>query len=145
MDWTLEVVCVPVSDIDRAKTFYAEQVGFKIDYDTTFTEEYRVVQLTPPGSGCSIVIGTGVWSSQPDSSPELVRMPPGSLRGIQLVVSDIEAARRDLIGNGVRVSDIQHFENGTWLDGRGGDWNSFAFFSDLDGNGWVMQESPARS
>jgi catechol 2,3-dioxygenase-like lactoylglutathione lyase family enzyme len=68
VDWTFEVVCVPVSDIDRAKTFYAEQVGFKIEYDTKFTEEYRVVQLTPLGSGCSIVIGTGVWSSQPDSS-----------------------------------------------------------------------------
>jgi catechol 2,3-dioxygenase-like lactoylglutathione lyase family enzyme len=145
MDWKLEVVCVPVSDIDRAKVFYSERAGFKIDYDSTFTEEYRVVQLTPPGSGCSILIGTGVWSSQPGSSPELVRMPPGSLRGIQLVVPDIEAARGELVGNGVRVSDIQHFEDGTWVDGRGGDWNSFAFFSDPDGNGWVIQESPARS
>jgi catechol 2,3-dioxygenase-like lactoylglutathione lyase family enzyme len=142
---TREVVCVPVSDIDRAKTFYAEQVGFKIDYDSTFTEEYRVVQLTPPGSGCSIVIGTRVWAWQPSSPPLLAQMEPGSLRGVQLVLPDIEAARTELVANGVEVSDIQHFENGTWVDRRGGDWNSFAFFSDPDGNGWVMQESPAHS
>jgi len=143
MDWKIEVVCVPVSDVDRAKAFYAEQAGFKIDYDSTFTEEYRVVQLTPPGSGCSIVIGTGVWSGHPASLPTLARMEPGSLRGLQLVVPDLDEARTALINNGVDVSDIQHFENGGWMDGRGGDWNSFGFFSDPDGNGWVMQESPA--
>lgn len=143
MDWKLEVVCVPVSDIDRAKAFYAERVGFKIDYDSTFSEEYRVVQLTPPGSGCSILIGTGVWAWEPASLPTLAHMEPGSLRGLQLVVPDIEGARGGLVDKGVDVSEIQHFENGGWMDGRGGDWNSFAFFSDLDGNGWVMQESPA--
>ena len=143
MDWKLEVVCVPVSDIDRAKTFYAERAGFKIDYDTTFTEEYRVVQLTSPGSGCSILIGTGVWASQPASLPSLAHMEPGSLRGLQLVVPDIEGARTELVDKGIDVSDIQHFENGGWVDGGGGDWNSFAFFSDPDGNGWVIQESPA--
>lgn len=121
MDWKLEVVCVPVSDIDRAKTFYAERAGFKIDYDTTFTEEYRVVQLTPPGSGCSIVIGTGVWSREPASLPSLTHMEPGSLRGLQLVVPDIEGARTELVDKGIDVSDIQHFENGGWVDGGGGD------------------------
>ena len=143
MDRKLEVVCVPVSDIDRAKDFYAEKAGFKIAYDTTFTEEYRVVQLTPPGSGCSILIGTGVWAWQPASPPSLAHMQPGSLRGLQLVVPDIETARTDLVDKGIDVSDIQHFENGGWEDGGGGDWNSFAFFSDPDGNGWVIQESPA--
>ena len=143
MDWKLEVVCVPVSDIDRAKDFYSERAGFKIDYDSTFTEQYRVVQLTPPDSGCSIVIGTGVWSWQPGSPPSLAHMEPGSLRGLQLIVPDIEEARTELVGRGVDVSDIHHFENGGWVDGRGGVWNSFAFFSDPDGNGWVLQESPA--
>ena len=141
MDRKLEVVCVPVSDIDRAKAFYAERAGFKIDYDSTFTEEYRVVQLTPPGSGCSILIGTGVWAWRSASLPSLAHMEPGSLMGLQLVVPDIEAARTELVDKG--VSDIQHFENGGWTDGAGGDWNSFVFFSDPDGNGWVMQESPA--
>ena len=145
MDWSLEVVSVPVSDIDRAKAFYAEQVGFHIDYDSAFTDDYRVVQLTPRGSGCSIVIGTGVWASLPGTSPNLARMSPGSLRGTQLVVPDIEAARTELVRNGVDVSEIYHFEKGGWLTGRGGDWNSFAFFSDPDGNGWVVQESAARS
>ena len=90
MDWKLEVVFVPVSDIDRGKAFYAEQAGFKIDYDSAFTEDYRVVQLTPPGSGCSILIGTGVWAREPASLPSLAHMKPGSLRGLQLVVPDIE-------------------------------------------------------
>jgi catechol 2,3-dioxygenase-like lactoylglutathione lyase family enzyme len=143
MDRKLEIVCVPVSDIDRAKTFYSERLGFKIDYDSTFTEEYRVVQLTPPGSGCSILIGTGVWAWQPASPPVLTHMEPDSLKGLQLVVPDIEGARSALVDNGVEVSDIQHFDKGDWVDGPGGDWNSFVFFSDLDGNGWVIQESPA--
>ena len=143
MDWKLEVVCVPVSDIDRAKDFYAERVGFKIDFDSTFTEEYRVVQLTSPGAGCSIQIGSGAWAWQPASPPALVHMEPGSLRGLQLVVPDIERARSELVDNGVDVSDIHHFDNGYCVDGPGGDWNSFVFFSDPDGNGWVIQESPA--
>jgi catechol 2,3-dioxygenase-like lactoylglutathione lyase family enzyme len=143
MDWKLEVVCVPVSDIDRAKAFYAERAGFTIDYDSTFTEDYRVVQLTAPGSRCSILIGTGVWAAEPTSLPSLARMEPGSLKGLQLVVPDIEGARTELIDKGIDVSETQHFENGGWMDGGGGDWNSFAFFSDPDGNGWVIQESPA--
>lgn len=143
MDWKLEVVCVPVSDIDRAKAFYADQAGFKIDYDSTFTEEYRVVQLTPPGSGCSILIGTGVWAGENGSIPSLAHMEPGSLKGLQLVVTDVEAARTELVEKGIEVSDVQHFEEGDWVAGPGGDWNAFAFFSDPDGNGWVMQESPA--
>ena len=143
MDRKLEVVCVPVSDIDRAKAFYAEQAGFKIDYDSTFTEEYRVVQMTPPGSGCSILIGTGVWAGEPGSLPSLTHMEPGSLRGLQLVVPNVEEARTELVERGVEVSDVQHFEKGSWVAGPGGDWNSFVFFSDPDGNGWVVQESAA--
>src|ERR687894_2281314 len=97
MDWTLEVVIVPVADVDRAKRFYAEQLGFRVDHDTRIGSGMRVVQLTPPGSGCSIVVGEGVV---PD-------MPPGSLKGLQLVVSDIHAARAQLVQRGVEVSEIQ--------------------------------------
>jgi catechol 2,3-dioxygenase-like lactoylglutathione lyase family enzyme len=144
VDWSLEVVSVPVSDIDRAKAFYADQLGFIIDYDSEYSDEYRVVQLTPIGSGCSITIGTGAWASKAGSSPELTRMPPGSLRGIQLVVPDISAARLELLERGMDVSEVHHFEDGGWLKGPGGEWNSFAFFSDPDGNGWVLQESAVR-
>jgi predicted enzyme related to lactoylglutathione lyase len=133
MDWKLEVVIVPIRDVDRAKRFYSEQVGFVVDHDTRINEEMRVVQLTPPGSGCSIVIGTGI-----------VDMPPGSVKGLQLVVSDIEAARSQLVERGVEVSPIQHYEGAVLVDGRGGPWNSFIFFSDPDGNGWVVQEHPPR-
>lgn len=132
MDWKLEVVVVPVSDVDRAKQFYSEQVGFVVDLDTGLQEGMRVVQLTPPGSGCSVTIGVGLVDSE-----------PGSLKGLQLVVSDIDAARSQLLERGVEVSQIQHMENGAWLDGKGGDWNSFVFFSDPDGNSWVIQERPA--
>ena len=132
MEWKLEVVVVPVSDIDRAKHFYGEQVGFAVDHDTRIGDAIRVVQLTPPGSGCSIVIGTG-----------LADMPPGSLRGLQLVVSNVDAARDQLVARGVEVSAVQHNDNGAWVEGRGGDWNSFVFFSDPDGNGWTVQERPA--
>lgn len=131
MDWKLEVVVVPVTDVDRAKRFYSEQVGFVVDHDTRVSDEMRVVQLTPPGSGCSIVVGAG-----------MVDMPPGSVKGLQLVVSDIEAARAELVERGVEVSEIQHYEGSVLVDGRGGDWNSFIFFSDPDGNSWVVQESP---
>jgi catechol 2,3-dioxygenase-like lactoylglutathione lyase family enzyme len=134
MDWTLEVVVVPVSDVDRAKRFYSEQVGFVVDVDRSISEQFRVVQLTPPGSACSITIGTG-----------LVAMPPGSLKGLQLCVSDIEAARAELVARGVAVSEIQHFEEGVAVEGPGGDWNSFIFFSDPDGNGWTVQQRPARA
>lgn len=133
MDWKLEVVVVPVTDVDRTKRFYSEQVGFVVDHDTRISDEMRVVQLTPPGSACSIVIGTGIAD-----------MPPGSVKGLQLVVSNIEAARTELVERGVEVSAVQHYEGAILAEGRGGDWNSFIFFRDPDGNGWVVQESPAR-
>jgi catechol 2,3-dioxygenase-like lactoylglutathione lyase family enzyme len=131
MDWKLEVVVVPVADVERAKRFYSEQVGFVVDHDTRINDEMRVIQLTPPGSGCSIVVGSGIAD-----------MAPGSLKGLQLVVSDIDAARAQLIERGVEVSHVQHYEGAVLAAGRGGDWNSFIFFSDPDGNGWVVQEHP---
>ena len=133
MDWKLEVVPIPVSDVDLAKRFYSEQVGFDEDLDTWLGDEIRLVQLTPPGSGCSIHLSTGI-----------LNMPPGVLEGLQLVVSDIEAAHNDLVERGVEASPVQHMEGGEWVDGRGGEWNSFVFFQDPDGNGWVLQEGPAR-
>ena len=132
MDWKLEVVPIPVSDVDRAKAFYSEQVGFVVDLDTRISDEIRLVQLTPPGSGCSIHLNTG-----------LRKAPAGILEGLQLIVADIEAARAELVERGVDASPVQHLEDGAWVDGRGGDWNSFVFFSDPDGNGWVLQERPA--
>ena len=132
MDWKLEVVVVPVSDVDRAKQFYAEQVGFVVDVDQSFGEEFRVVQLTPPGSACSISIGKG-----------LVESAPGSLKGMQLVVTDIEAARAELVERGVDVTNVRHMDNGVWTDGSGGPWNSFIFFDEPDGNSWTVQEKPA--
>ena len=132
MEWKLEVVVVTVADVDRAKRFYSEQCGFVVDLDTRITDRFRVVQLTPPGSACSISIGTGLLDSE-----------PGSLQGLQLVVSDIEAARAELVERGVEASDVFHFEDGVRLAGRGGDWNSFLSFSDPDGNGWVVQDRPA--
>jgi catechol 2,3-dioxygenase-like lactoylglutathione lyase family enzyme len=132
MDWKLEVVVIPVSDVDRAKRFYHEQAGFAVDHDTRIDDTMRIVQLTPPGSACSIVIGIGTST-------------PGSVQGIQLVVPDVDAARAELLARGVEVSAVQHFEGGARVDGRGGDWNSFIFFSDPDGNGWTVQERPAQS
>lgn len=132
MDWKLEVVAIPVSDVDRAKTFYAEQVGFNVDLDTRVGDEIRLIQLTPPGSACSIHLGE-----------EITEMPPGSLEGLLLVVSDIDAARAHLVEGGVEVGKVQHFDDGVWVDGRGGNWNSFIFFKDPDGNSWGVQESPA--
>ena len=132
MDYKLEVVMVPVSDVDRAKTFYGEQCGFVVDLDTTINDDLRLVQLTPPGSACSISIGKGIVVST-----------PGSLQGLQLVVDDIDAARSELSGRGVEVSPVRHFEDGVWLEGHGGRWNSFADFKDPDGNGWTLQERPA--
>ena len=132
MEWKLELVVVPVTDVDRAKRFYSEQVGFAIDLDDQFGDDVRVVQLTPPGSACSISIGSGLTESQ-----------PGSLHGVQLVVPDIEAGRAQLIERGVEVSEIYHFDDGAKVSGKGGRWNSFMSFSDPDGNGWVVQERPA--
>jgi catechol 2,3-dioxygenase-like lactoylglutathione lyase family enzyme len=131
MDWKLEVVVVPVADVDRAKQFYAEQMGFAVDHDTTAGEDIRIVQLTPRGSGCSIVVGKGT-----------TKTPPGVLEGLQLVVDDVDAARAELVGRGVDVSPVRHFEDGKWLDGPGGRWNSFVFFKDPDGNRWLIQERP---
>ena len=127
VQWNLEVVPVCVSDVDRAKQFYAEQVGFHLDFDRWVSDEHRVVQLTPPGSGSSI------------------QLKPGETRldGLQLVVGDVDAAGAELAERGVDVSKVMHFENGVRLQGRGEDWNSFVFFSDPDGNAWVVQERPA--
>ncbi|MFF5259730.1 VOC family protein [Actinomadura viridis] len=130
MDWTLEVVPVPVTDVDRAKRFYGEQLGFAVDHDTRVDENVRIVQLTPPGSNCSIVIG-------------MAEMEPGSLKGLQLVVPDIERARAQLLERGVEAGKVQHYEGTELVDGPGGGWNNFVHFSDPDGNRWVLQERPA--
>ena len=122
MDWKLELVAVPVSDVDRAKTFYTEKAGFTADHDYTVSEEIRFVQLTPPGSACSIAIGKGIVDTE-----------PGSVQGMQMTVPDIEAARAELVERGVPVSDVQRF-----------DWGLFVFFKDPDGNGWAVQQLPAR-
>ena len=134
MNWTLEVVIVPVSDVDRAKAFYADQLGFNVDHDTTIGEGQRVVQLTPPGSGCSVVIGEGVV---PD-------MPAGSLQGLQLVVNDINAARAQLAERGVDVSDVQVMGENPSPTGNPLDNVGFVFFSDPDGNGWAVQQISSR-
>jgi catechol 2,3-dioxygenase-like lactoylglutathione lyase family enzyme len=123
VDYKLELVAVPVSDVDRAKAFYTERAGFNADQDHTVSDDLRFVQLTPPGSACSIAIGKGVLDT-----------PPGSVQGLQLVVSDIEAARAELSGRGVEVGEIQDFP-----------WGRFVFFSDPDGNGWAVQQLPPRA
>ena len=122
MDWKLELVMIPVSDVDRAKAFYTEKVGFIADHDHRVTDDLRFVQLTPPGSACSIAMGTGIVEGQ-----------PGSVQGMQLVVADIEAAHGELVERGVDVTDVQML-----------DWGSFVFFNDPDGNGWSVQQLPAR-
>ena len=122
MDWKLELVAIPVSNVDRAKAFYTGKAGFNADHDHQVSDEVRFLQLTPPGSACSIALGTGI-----------IDTPPGSVQGLQLVVSDIEAARAELVERGVEVSEVQNF-----------DWGSFVFFSDPDGNGWSVQQLPAR-
>ena len=124
MDWKLEVVVIPVADVERAKQFYSEQLGFHVDVDNKVGETFRNVQLTPQGSACSVTIGTGLTP------------------GLQLVVADAEAARAELVERGVQVSKIQHIEEGVWADGPGGPWNTFFFFSDPDGNDWAVQEKP---
>jgi predicted enzyme related to lactoylglutathione lyase len=122
MDWKLELVSVPVSDVDRAKAFYTEQIGFNADHDHRVSDELRFVQLTPPGSACSIAIGHGMSQAA-----------PGSVEGLQLVVADIEAARRHLLERGVEVSEVSDFA-----------WGRFVFFSDPDGNRWAVQQIPPR-
>jgi catechol 2,3-dioxygenase-like lactoylglutathione lyase family enzyme len=134
MNWTLEVVVVPVSDVDRAKSFYADQLGFNVDHDTKISEGNRIVQLTPPGSGCSIVVGEGIV---PD-------MAPGSLKGLQLVVYDIKSAREQLVGRGVDVGELQVVGESPTPQPDPLDNVGFVFFSDPDGNGWAVQQISAR-
>jgi catechol 2,3-dioxygenase-like lactoylglutathione lyase family enzyme len=123
MDWKLELVSVPVADVDRAKAFYTDQVGFVADHDHKISDELRFVQLTPPGSACSIAIGTGLTQAE-----------PGSVQGLQIVVADVAAARDELAGRGVEVSEVQEFP-----------WGRFVFFADPDGNSWALQQLPAWS
>jgi catechol 2,3-dioxygenase-like lactoylglutathione lyase family enzyme len=132
MDYKLELVLLPVADVDRAKDFYVEQCGFKLDVDHRAGESFRIVQLTPPGSACSVTVGTGILDT-----------PPGSVRGLHLVVTDIVAARDELRGRDVEVSAIRHMTPNGWQDGVDpgrGDYASFADFGDPDGNTWVLQE-----
>jgi catechol 2,3-dioxygenase-like lactoylglutathione lyase family enzyme len=132
VDYKLELVPIPVADVDRAKAFYSEKVGFVVDVDHQPSEAFRIVQLTPPGSASSIMVGKGT-----------IKTAPGSVQGLQLVVDDIEAAHAELTARGLEISPIRHFADGEWFDGKGGPWNSFAFFDDPDGNGWALQERAA--
>jgi catechol 2,3-dioxygenase-like lactoylglutathione lyase family enzyme len=122
MDWKIELVAIPVTDVDRAKRFYVEQLGFNADHDHTVSDELRFVQLTPPGSACSITIGLGVTDAV-----------PGSVRGMQVVVEDVVKAREELVERGVEVSDVQEFP-----------WGRFVFLADPDGNAWALQQIPPR-
>ncbi len=122
MDWKIELVSIPVTDVDRAKAFYTEKAGFNADHDHRVSDEMRFVQLTPPGSACSIALGTGISESKPGSAQ------------VQIVVSDVHAARAELVERGTEVSDVQEFP-----------WGSFVFFSDPDGNRWAVQQLPARN
>jgi predicted enzyme related to lactoylglutathione lyase len=123
MDFKIELIAIPVSDVDRAKAFYADQAGFVAEHDHQVDENLRFVQLTPPGSACSIAMGTGITEAQ-----------PGSMRGITMVVDDAAAARAELAGRGVPVSEVQEFP-----------WGSFVFFEDPDGNAWALQQLPVRT
>lgn len=138
MNWTLEVIPVPVSDMDRAKEFYADKAGFKVDLDDEVAPGVRIIQLTPEGSRCSIAMLQGMPAA-PGTKP----MAPGTLQGLQLCVTDIEAARAELLGRGVEVSPVRHVGEKGWEDGKGDTWNSFMTFADPDGNGWVVQEAPS--
>ena len=132
MDYKLELVLVPVTDVDRAKAFYTEKVGFSLDVDHRAGDEFRVVQMTPPGSACSISVGIGLTDSA-----------PGSAKGMHLVVTDIVSARAELVDRGVEVGEVRHLEEGAWVSGpdlQHSDYGSFAHFNDPDGNTWVLQE-----
>ncbi|HEX3588866.1 MAG TPA: VOC family protein [Pseudonocardiaceae bacterium] len=132
MDWQLELVLIPVTDVDKAKAFYLDQVGFNLHVDVNPTPEFRVVQLDPPGSSCSIAFGVGITDAE-----------PGSVRGLHLVVRDIEAACAELAGRGVTTSAIRHMTPQGWQPGvhpEHGDYESFSDFADPDGNTWVLQE-----
>jgi len=135
--WKIEVVTIPVSDVDRARDFYAEKVGFTVDIDFKISEEVHLVQLTPPGSACSIHLGTST-----------TQMKPGSIDGVFLVVQDVLAARADLTEGGVEVGEVQVFDDGAYRPAREGeslDNVGCVFFSDPDGNRWCVQQIPARS
>lgn len=138
MNMSLEVVPVPVTDLDRAKEFYGEKCGFRIDLDNEVAPGIRVIQATPPGSRCSIALLSGM-----PQMPGTRKSEPGSLHGLQLCVTDIEAARAGLVERGVRVSPVMHLGAKGWEEGRGDTWNSFMSFEDPDGNGWLVQEAPA--
>ena len=132
MEFKLELVLIPVTDVDRAKAFYTEQAGFHLEVDTPVGENMRVVQVTPPGSACSVGFGTGITAA-----------PPGSAQGLHLVVSDIVSARADMLRRGVKVSEVRHLESGAWVPGpdpQRANYQSFADFADPDGNVWVLQE-----
>src|SRR5215471_3558772 len=132
MEYKLELVLIPVTDVDRAKSFYLEQAGFALLVDTPVGENMRVVQVTPPGSACSVGFGTGITAA-----------PPGSAQGLHLVVPDIVTARADMLRRGVAVSEVRHLESGTWVPGphpQRANYESFADFADPDGNVWVLQE-----
>ena len=138
MAWSLEVVLVPVSDIDRAKAFYRDQLGFRVDYDLRIGGDTRWVQLTPPGSGCSIAIGKGMTSSG-----EAFAQEPGSMQGLQLVVNDVRAARDELLRRGVTVSEVQVVGDdgpAPAPDDAALDNVAFVHFTDPDGNGWAVQQ-----
>jgi catechol 2,3-dioxygenase-like lactoylglutathione lyase family enzyme len=122
MDWKIELIGIPVSDPDRAKDFYVQKAGFNADHDHVVSDDLRFIQLTPPGSACSITIGKGVIDTE-----------PGSVQGMQMVVDDIHAARDELVGRGMEIGEVQEFP-----------WGKFIFFKDPDGNGWAVQEIPAR-
>jgi catechol 2,3-dioxygenase-like lactoylglutathione lyase family enzyme len=135
MNWTLEVVIVPVSDVDRAKAFYADKLGFNVDHDTTISEGNRIVQLTPPGSGCSVVVGEGI----------VPKLEPGSYKGLQLVVPDVEQARRELVERGVEVSEVTVIGENPRPLPNPLDYVGFIFFSDPDGNEWAVQQMSERA
>jgi catechol 2,3-dioxygenase-like lactoylglutathione lyase family enzyme len=123
MDWKLELVILPISDVDRAKSFYVDKIGFHLDHDQRVNEQLRFVQLTPPGSACSIAFGEGIPAGE-----------PGSVKGLQMVVSDAHAARQELIDRGLDVAEVVEQA-----------WGSFIYFSDPDGNAWAVQQLPPRS
>jgi catechol 2,3-dioxygenase-like lactoylglutathione lyase family enzyme len=137
MDWKIEVVTIPVSDLDRARDFYAEKIGFAVDIDHRISDDLRLVQLTPPGSACSIHLGKGT-----------VDMEPGSVDGVFLVVPDVRAAREELARRGVEVGELQIFDEGAYRTAREGenlDLVGCVFFSDPDGNRWCVQQIPGRN
>lgn len=138
MKWTLEVVLVPVTDLDRAKEFYRRLARLHGGRRRRGLPGVRVIQMTPPGSRCSIAMERGL-----PPAPGTKAMAPGALQGLQLCVTDIEAARAELVERGVDVSPVRHVGASGWMDGKGGTWNSFMSFQDPDGNGWVVQEAPS--